>query len=96
MTEEIKEEQTMCKPECRCFIHCECVQKFFIVALGSFVGVFFALALFAALHRPPCAGPCPVGPKMKAPIEHQQRFDHRQFRGEHRPPMPPMEKPVKR
>ena len=65
MTEEIKETQ-----ECKCVLHCECVRKFFIVALGSFVGVFCALSLFAALHRPPM--PCPMKFKNHPPIEHQQ------------------------
>ena len=63
MTEESKE-------QCKCFVHCECIRKFFIVALGSFVGVFCALSLFAALHRPPM--PCPMKMKMHPPVEHQQ------------------------
>ena len=91
MTEEIKEEKT----ECKCIVHCECVRKFFIVALGSFVGVFCALCLFTALHRPPC-GPCPVGPNMRPPMEQHQQFDHKCFKGGEHHPMPPMEKPVEK
>lgn len=91
MTEEIQETK-----ECKCFVHCECVRKFFIVALGSFVGVFCALCLFAALHKPPCKGPCPIGPKMNAPVEHQQKFNHKDFKGGEHHKMPHAEKPVKK
>ena len=50
------------KKECGCMIHCECFKKCLIVTYGSFIGVFFALSLFAALHMPPCPakGGCPI------------------------------------
>ena len=50
--------------------HHECIcqskgfRKFLVVAGGSFVGVFLALSLFAALNKPPVfmpAPPCPYG-----------------------------------
>ena len=46
-------------------------KKFIIVATGSFVGVFFALCLFAALHKPPI----PPMPMRFVPI-HQQQMHH--------------------
>ena len=44
--QEIKEEK-------KCFCKSEEFKKFLIVTFGSFVGVFLALSLFAALHKPP-------------------------------------------
>ena len=57
MTEEIKnEEETKCCCVCK-FIKCEFCQKFLIVALGTFVGMFCAMSLFFALHKPPMMPP---------------------------------------
>ena len=55
MTEEIKttEEKT-------CFCQSKGFRKFLTIALGTFVGVYCALSLFAALHRPPMMPP--MGP----------------------------------
>ena len=36
--------------ECKCLCHSKAFKKFLVVALGSFVGVFCALSLFAALQ----------------------------------------------
>lgn len=52
---EVKEEK------CNCFCHSKGFRKFLIVATGSFVGVFLALSLFAAVHKPPMMMPCPCG-----------------------------------
>ena len=41
--------------ECKCFCQSKYFKKFLVVALGSFVGVYLALCLFAACHKPPCA-----------------------------------------
>ena len=71
MTEEIQE-TVETKDSCKCFVHCECVRKFFIVAFGSFVGVFCALSLFAALHKPPF--PCPMKMKMHPPVPVEQQI----------------------
>ena len=57
MTEEIKE--TEIKEECFC--KSKGFRKFLIVAGGSFVGVFCAISLFAALNKPPMP-PVPMGP----------------------------------
>ena len=77
MSDEIKTEEK--KEECKCFCRSEGVKKFVIVALGSFVGVFCALSLFAALHRPPVMPPCAFGPKFGPPpcqtMMHHPRFD---------------------
>ena len=57
MTEEIKE--TEIKEECFC--KSKSFRKFLIIAGGSFVGVFCALSLFAALNKPPLPS-APIGP----------------------------------
>lgn len=41
------------KKECNCSPVCDCVKKFFVVALGSFVGMFFALCSFTAICHTP-------------------------------------------
>ena len=54
--------------ECKCFCHSKGFRRFVTIALGTFVGVYCALSLFAALHRPPmppqvfmpCNRPCPA------------------------------------
>ena len=60
MSDEIKVTEE--KKECKCFCCSEGFRKFLIVAIGSFVGVYCALSLFAAIHRPPVP-PCPFGPQ---------------------------------
>lgn len=65
---EVKEE--------KCFCHSKGFRKFLVVALGSFVGVFLALCLFAALHKPPMPMPCPCGCAMMRPaVYHMHHFD---------------------
>lgn len=62
------------KEEKKCICQSEEFKKFLIVAFGSFVGVFLALSLFAALHKPPM----PIVPHHFGPrpaIEHQFRGD---------------------
>ena len=85
MTEEIKNEEK----ECKCFCKSEGFRKFVIVALGTFVGAYAALSLFAALHRPPMMPPRPcVGFGGPAPIaapcpymHHKHHFD-KGFKGD--------------
>lgn len=43
-------------------------RKFLVVALGSFVGVFCALCLFCALHKPPMMMPYAMNPMFAAPM----------------------------
>jgi len=47
MTEEIKTEENTKTCECK-----KRLKDVFVIALGSFVGVYCALSLFGALHRP--------------------------------------------
>lgn len=62
MNVEIKEEK------CNCFCHSKGFRKFLITATGTFVGVFCALSLFAALHKPPMMMPCPCHRMMMPPM----------------------------
>jgi hypothetical protein len=74
MTEEIK--VTEVKNECFC--KSKGFRKFLTTALGTFVGVFCALSLFAALHKPPMP-PCPFGhgPMMRPAMHcHHHHFNH--------------------
>ena len=95
MTEELTKEE---KKECLC--NSKWFRKFLTTALATFVGVYSALCLFAALHRPPMMPPCPFGYGM-APAgvpchfkNHRLRFD-KEFKGdfnkaikEHKAPAP--------
>ena len=72
MTEEIKQEIKENEKQCKCLCCSEGFRDFLKIALGSFVGVFFALTLFAALHKPPMP-PCPFG-MMRPPIHHGHHF----------------------
>lgn len=67
-----------------CFCQSKGFRKFLTVALGSFVGVFCALSLFSALHKPPMP-PCPFAyGKMMRPAMHSHHYygHHRMPRGE--------------
>ena len=74
--------------ECNCFCKSEGFRNFLITALGTFVGVFLALSLFAALHKPPMPCPChrfPHPPHMQMHGQFRgpdgmQRFDRKQFK----------------
>lgn len=67
-----------------CFCQSKWFRKFLTVATGTFVGVFCALSLFAALHKPPMP-PCPFGqgPMMRPAMHKYHHFNHhRMHRGE--------------
>ena len=68
LNQEIKEEQ-----KCKCICCSEGFSDCLKIALGSFIGVFFALTLFAALHKPPMP-PCPFGRMMPPPIHQGHHF----------------------
>ena len=68
--------------ECKCFCRSEGVRKFFVVALGTFVGVYCALSLFAALHRPPMPCHMKYHRYMHPCMHHRAGFDRP------KPPMP--------
>ncbi len=81
MTEEQNQEKRE-QQYCKCICHNEFFQRTVAVAIGSFVGVFCAISLFTALHKPPM--PCPIRPmhpQMRPPIEHRGHFDR--YRGPH-------------
>ncbi len=78
MSDEIKVTEEK-KEECKCFCRSEGVKKFVIVALGSFVGVFCALSLFAALHKPPMMRHHHFGPQGGCPV---QVIQYRQFKAD--------------
>jgi len=87
MTEEmneIKEEK-----KCNCICCSQEFKDFLKIALGSFIGVFLALSLFAALHKPPVMH-CPFGKMMPPPpVSNCQKCnkgfsDFQKFRPEHK------------
>ena len=78
MTNEDKNVEEI-KVENKCFCKSDEFKKFIVVATGSFVGVFFALCLFSALHRPPIPHMMPL---RFAPV-------HQQINNFDRTPIPP-------
>ena len=88
MTEEVKNAEIQQE--------CFCKKKFkdvVAIAIGSFVGVFCALSLFAALHKPPMPCPCAMhgfhphyGMMHGAMMHHKmspvrEKFSPEQFKG---------------
>lgn len=68
-----------------CFCQSKGFRKFLITALGTFVGVFCALSLFAALHKPPMpACPFAKGPMMRPAMhcQHHHFNHHRKHPGD--------------
>lgn len=68
MTDEIKE----IKHE-ECFCKSKGFRSFLVISLGSFAGVFCALSLFVALHKPQVP---PMPPVMMQPPMHQMIGGH--------------------
>ena len=77
MTEEKTTEITK-ETECKCFCKSEGFRNFLITALGTFAGVYMALSLFTAIHKPPM--PCR---HFMPPMMHMQgQFrPHKHFNG---------------
>lgn len=74
---EVKEEKCLCQSKA--------FRKFVTIALGTFVGVFCALSLFAALHKPPMMTPAPYGPMMRpchCGCHHHFNQGHQCYRGD--------------
>lgn len=71
MSEEIKTAQ-----ENKCFCQSPFFKKFSTIALGTFVGGFCAISLFAALNKPPMM---PMAPMMmpKAGFHHMMHNHHK-------------------
>ena len=74
MTEEIKLETK----ECKCICQSQAFKNIVTIATGSFIGVFCALSLFAALHKPPMPVPCPFKGMPMEPVilqpHHYERY----------------------
>ena len=91
MSDEVKVTE---EKECNCFCKSEGFRNFLVISLGTFVGVYSALCLFVALHKPPChvrGGFCNRAP-IAAPMQyrhHKHHFDKgaREDRGEFQKPM---------
>ena len=103
MSEEIKvneNKEEKCCCVCRLF-KSEEFKKFLIIALGTFTGVFCALSLFVALHKPPMMFPHHRhhfrhgGPMMEHPMmnRHIRHHIHHHFRPGAHPGMPEFYKP---
>ena len=74
MSEEFKTEEKQ-----ECFCKSKGFRKFLTIALGTFVGVYAALCLFTALHRPPIIPPCRYGFYPPAPVAapcHTKMYGH--------------------
>ena len=58
-----------------CFCKSIWFKKFLTKTLAVFIGVYTALSLFAALHKPPMP-PCPYakGPMMRSAMHHHHHF----------------------
>ena len=54
----MSEENKIVEVKNECFCQSKGLRKFLTIALGTFVGVFCALSLFSALHKPKMP-PCP-------------------------------------
>ena len=85
------------KPEHKCICQSEFFRKFLVIALGTFVGFYCALSLFAALHKPPMmhhqgfGGPAPIVAPCPCGCMHRHhfkggevKFDKKIKHGEHR------------
>lgn len=76
------------KQEKTCICQNKEFRKFIVIALGTFVGVYAALSLFAATHRPPMMRPCPMGFGAPAPMaapcpfHHHHHHFNKQIRGD--------------
>ena len=85
----MSEEKIVETKKCDCFCKSEGFRKFIITALGTFVGVYMALSLFSAIHKPPM--PCH---RFMPPMQMQGQFGprgdfhkfdkkfHKEFKGE--------------
>ena len=99
MSDEVKI-TTETKEEHKCFCQSKGFRKFLVIALGTFVGVYSALCLFTALHKPmmPPHGfgygfGAPMPPAMQCPckqfkmhhFDKEPRVDRGDFRKPDRP-----------
>jgi len=69
------ENKTVEEEKHTCLCRSKGFRKFLIVTGGTFVGVFLALSLFAALHKPPMPAPCPMQMMPPCPCHQMARPD---------------------
>jgi len=86
MSEEKKYEEKYEKAEseekeCKCFCKSEGFRNFLTTTLGTFVGVYMALSLFSAIHKPPM--PCQHG-FMRPPMMESHFNNHKDFKKFHK------------
>lgn len=98
MSEEIKnEEEKKCCCVCK-FFKTEAFQKFLIVALGTFLGMFCAMSLFFALHKPPMMHHGhhfrDGGANMERPMGQHHFKEHKNFDKGEFMPKPNFDKPM--
>ena len=79
MSDEMNKEVRETKEECNCICRSKEFKKFLIVALGTFVGAYAALSLFAFVHRPPCPPCFGPNPFVRPPMQHCQKFEKRRM-----------------
>ena len=84
MTNENNCETRLVREEKTCLCQSKGFKKFVIIAGGSFVGVFCALSLFAALHKPPMMyGPFGPAPMMRTcPYHAHHVMKNRHYKGD--------------
>lgn len=74
MSDEIKVAKE--EKEHKCLCQNENFRKFVVITAGSFTGVFLALSLFAALHKPPVfIQPSPFMHHRQCPIQMMRDFN---------------------
>lgn len=73
MTEEIKVEN---EKKCGCICQNKDFRMFLVIAAGSFAGVFCALSLFSALHKPPMMPPMGMHRMQQPPIVRPCHYGH--------------------
>lgn len=86
MTDENKNVEVKVE-KCNCICHSEAFRKFVVIAAGTFVGVYAALSLFTAIHKPPMPmqpfgpmfSPCPCHCQMQPKFEKRHNFDGTNF-----------------
>ena len=64
------------KCETKCFCQNKTFRKIIVISLGTFIGVYSALSLFAAIHKPPMIRPCPIGFGEQTPIAVPYHHNH--------------------
>ena len=81
MSDEVKI-TTETKEEHKCFCQSKGFRKFLVIALGTFVGVYSALCLFTALHKP-MMPPHGFGYGFGAPMPPAMQCPCKQFKMHH-------------